>query len=64
MKFNYSSYSKFADWLRGTPKPLAGTTEETNKIFPNSVLSAHHQNVLTRNDPVNTQTSQAAHRGT
>ena len=30
MKFNDWSYSKFADWLRGTPKPLAGTTEEWN----------------------------------
>ena len=25
---NYWSCSKFADWLRGTPKPIAGTSEE------------------------------------
>jgi hypothetical protein len=27
---NYWSCTKFADWVRGTPKPLAGTTEEWN----------------------------------
>ena len=30
MKSNYWSCSKFADWIRGTSKPLAGTTEEWN----------------------------------
>jgi hypothetical protein len=30
MKSNYWSCSKFADWLRGTIKPLAGTAEEWN----------------------------------
>jgi hypothetical protein len=30
MKSNYWSCSKLADWIRGTPKPLAGTTEEWN----------------------------------
>jgi len=28
MKGNYWSCTKFADWLRGTPKPYAGTAEE------------------------------------
>jgi hypothetical protein len=30
MRRNYWSCSKFADWLRGTPKPKAGTAEEWN----------------------------------
>lgn len=30
MKTNYWSCSKFADWLRGTPKPNNGTAEEWN----------------------------------
>src|SRR5664279_3554349 len=30
MKSNYWTCSKLADWLRGTPKPLAGTAEEWN----------------------------------
>lgn len=30
MKSNYWSCSKLADWLRGTPKPPAGTTEQWN----------------------------------
>ncbi len=30
MKRNYWSCSKFADWLRGTPKPRAGTSKEWN----------------------------------
>ena len=30
MKVDYWSCTKFADWLRGTTKPLAGTAEEWN----------------------------------
>lgn len=30
MKSKYWSCSKFADWLRGTPKPFSGTAEEWN----------------------------------
>lgn len=30
MRSNYWSYSKFADWVRGTPKPVAATSEEWN----------------------------------
>lgn len=30
MKYEYWSCSKFADWLRGTPKINLGTSEEWN----------------------------------
>ena len=30
MGSNYWSCSRFADWLRGTPKPIAGTSQEWN----------------------------------
>lgn len=30
MKLSYWSCSRFADWIRGTPKPCAGTAEEWN----------------------------------